>query len=247
MPEPTLHDEIWARYQEVHEGHLNYDPVLHRSWAKKSMFKNIAPHFRNPMIPKHDVDLLEIACGQGHMLEALGAYGHYKREGTDLCPINVIKCQAHGLKVQLRDVFKNPLDQRFDAILMMGIIEHIKKDELLPSMRNVMRMLRPGGSLVITTQNMDAVIGTHYRYLDMTHELGFTRESLNQIGRLCTDGLVEVYPWRDPVPDGLVRKTAWVLRRLYRPLWKAHVFLSEPERFHSWFAELGLIGVWWKK
>ena len=41
--------------------------------------------------------------------------------------------------------------------------------------------LRAGGAVLIDVPNMDWLFAGHERYMDFTHELGFTQESLSQL------------------------------------------------------------------
>jgi SAM-dependent methyltransferase len=230
----SLHAEAFSRYHETHEGHLGY--TGREEWAREVYRLNFLPHM--PAFVGHRV--LEIACGQGDMVRVFREKG-FSVVGTDLDSSNVRKTEH----VVLHNVFERPIQStQFDIIVMMGIIEHIPKDELLPAMRNVRSMLAPGGALFITTQNMDSMMGDHFRYLDITHELGFTRESLSQVGRLA-GFKPEVYRFINPPPQTSWK--AWVVRRivpLYRRLYGLHLKLVEPAMGKTWWDADGLLGVW---
>jgi 2-polyprenyl-3-methyl-5-hydroxy-6-metoxy-1,4-benzoquinol methylase len=229
----TLHEEIWARYQEVHAGHVE-DYASRGPWMREYARLNVVPHF-----PPDARNVLEIACGNGDLLHALRRLGFYVT-GTDLCPANVERT-SH---VYLRDVFKQPLDARFDAIVAMGIIEHLPKDELLPALRACASMLKPGGTVQFHTQNMDAAIGVHYRYLDITHELGFTHESLAQVGRVVFPHVYVapmVYP-PDTTPGWKAAVLKWASAR-YRNLYRWHLKLLGTPVIDTWYDKVGLVGV----
>ncbi len=220
-----LHDEVWSRYQSVHESHCQYRE--RRAWMHRYAALSVFPHLPPP--PAH---VLEIACGAGDMMAVVRDAG-YTTLGTDLCPENV----RGG--VLMRDVFKDPLPEQFDAIIAQGIIEHLHKEELLPALRAVKSMLKPGAAVQFHTQNMDARIGVHYRYLDITHELGFTRESLAQVGRLVFDD-VAVYPMVYPPPEGWRARLA---QRVWKRLYRKHLeYLGDPVQ-DSWWDVIGLVGV----
>jgi hypothetical protein len=127
---------------------------------------------------------------------------------------------------------------------MMGIIEHIEKDDLYEAMVNVRSMLTPHGRVVITTQNMDSDVGVHYKYMDLTHELGFNRESMLQLGRLMFER-AEVFPWEYPEEKAttLRQKVGRRVRKLYRKLYHLHLTLLGTSRVDNWYSAPGLIGV----
>jgi 2-polyprenyl-3-methyl-5-hydroxy-6-metoxy-1,4-benzoquinol methylase len=226
----TLHSEAFHRYQETHEGHFDY--TGREEWAHKFFELNFLPL----LTPKHHT-VLEIACGAGDMLRVFREKG-YTAVGTDLCPDNVRRTEG----VFLHDVLVKPIrSHRFDIIVMMGVIEHLKKDALLVALRNVRSMLAPNGLVFITTQNMDSPMGDHFRYLDITHELGFTRESLAQVGRLADFKRVEVYKTQNPGEQP--RGWKGVVKRLYRLVYELHLRLLGGCYRGTWWDADGLLGV----
>jgi len=232
----TLHEEVWARYQDIHEQHLDYRGRT--VWMREYAVLNVIPHF-----PPGARDVLEIACGAGDLMDTLRETG-YNVIGTDLCPANRTTMGARGHHVLATDVFKSPLPEQFDAIVAMGIIEHLHKEDLLPALRACKTMLRPGGTVQFHTQNMDAPIGVHYRYLDITHELGFTPESLAQVGRLVFPR-VRVMPMVYP-PDTTPGWKTSVQRALspwYRKLYRLHLRLLNTPVIDAWWDKVGLVGV----
>jgi SAM-dependent methyltransferase len=225
-----IQEEAFARYHETHEGHVN-DRSARDEWAMDFFEDNFARR-----LPRGAYSVLDVGCGDGAMMRAFKAEGLVVA-GTDLDPHNV----RQG--VFIYDVLKLPLKSvKFDVVVFMGIIEHLRKDDLLPSLRNLRSMLAPGGVLLITTQNMDSPMGDHFRYLDITHELGFTRESLCQVGRLAGFTKVEAYKGvhRDPDPPGLKR---WA-KRLWRRLYAIHVRVTGGAMADTWWDADTLVGVW---
>jgi SAM-dependent methyltransferase len=226
-----IQDEAFARYQETHEGHFDY--TGREKWAYQFCCHNFLPHLTRPVGHR----MLEIGCGAGDMLRVFRKKG-FSAVGTDLCKDNV----SRDSKVFLHDVLTKPFrNTQLDVIVMMGVIEHIRKDDLLSSLRNVRSMLAPGGVLFITTQNMDSPLGDHFRYLDITHELGFTRESLNQVGRLA-GFKPECFPVVNPtVPERGLRK---LVKGLWRRLYRVHVRVCGGAMADTWWEHDGLLGVW---
>ena len=80
--------------------------------------------------------------------------------------------------------------RRFDVVFAKAIVEHIPRPDLLPLVRALARSLRPGGRVIIDVPNMDWILASHERYMDMTHESGFTRESLTTMLSLAFDDVV---------------------------------------------------------
>jgi SAM-dependent methyltransferase len=134
--------------------------------------------------------------------------------GIDLSPEDVEACKkiAPRANVVCGDASEFlPLRQEeFDIILLKAVLEHMGKEQVIPFLQHVRRALRKGGTAIIDVPNMDWLLAQHERYMDFTHELGFTRESLSQVMRNVFDD-VSVFKGK-AVPDKRL------LVRFMRPL-----------------------------
>ena len=86
--------------------------------------------------------------------------------------------------------FVDAHESSFDIVFAKAIVEHIPRPDLLPLVRALARSLKPGGRVIIDVPNMDWILASHERYMDMTHESGFTRESLTTMLSLAFDDIV---------------------------------------------------------
>ena len=96
-------------------------------------------------------ELLEVGCGQGLFLEHARAAG-WQVQGVDVLPPVCELARARGLLVftgELRDAGLGA--GRFDVVTMSEVIEHIV--DPVPLMREILRVLRPGGVAVLGTGN----------------------------------------------------------------------------------------------
>jgi 2-polyprenyl-3-methyl-5-hydroxy-6-metoxy-1,4-benzoquinol methylase len=114
--------------------------------------------------------------------------------GVDVSPENVVAAQRRGLDVEcmdalsfLKEAIKN--GDRFNLISLQDVIEHFSKPDLVDLLILVTKALEPGGILLIKTGNASSLVASAGRYIDFTHELMFTEESLRQI--LLTVGFKE--------------------------------------------------------
>jgi SAM-dependent methyltransferase len=64
-----------------------------------------------------------------------------------------------------------------DAVIAFDVLEHFGRDELIPLVDAVHRVLRPGGRWIIHVPNGESPFFGSIRYGDLTHELAFTRQS----------------------------------------------------------------------
>jgi 2-polyprenyl-3-methyl-5-hydroxy-6-metoxy-1,4-benzoquinol methylase len=76
---------------------------------------------------------------------------------------------------------------KFDVIIIKAVLEHIPKDKVGELIQLMYESLTNEGVLIIDVPNMDWLFASHERYMDFTHEVGFTKESIEQVLRLHFD------------------------------------------------------------
>jgi SAM-dependent methyltransferase len=105
-----------------------------------------------PPAPAH---VLEIGTTPGQFTAILRRAG-YTVAGVDLFPEQRAELwRSLGVEVRFCNLDEQPLpydDVRFDAVVFSEVIEHLAGSPL-PALREMARVLRPGGRLVITTPN----------------------------------------------------------------------------------------------
>lgn len=102
--------------------------------------------------------IMDVGCGDGFHLNLLREYGEksWVMEGIDINRRAVEMAEKSGLKVHLGGVeeINLPADG-YDLALMIQTIEHVEKPESV--LLRVRELLRPGGKLVIVTDNTDSL------------------------------------------------------------------------------------------
>jgi predicted SAM-dependent methyltransferase len=73
--------------------------------------------------------------------------------------------------------------ETYDLIILKAVLEHVSKEKILPFLTTIRNALKTNGMILIDVPNMDWLMAQHERYMDFTHEVGFTRESLAQVMR----------------------------------------------------------------
>ena len=105
-----------------------------------------------------DARILDVGCGDGFHLKLLRQYGKksWELEGIDIDKRAIEMAEKSGLSVHHGSIESIALPQnRFDLALMIQTIEHVEKPaEVLMAVRN---FLKPGGRLVIVTDNTDSL------------------------------------------------------------------------------------------
>jgi O-antigen chain-terminating methyltransferase len=117
--------------------------------------------------------VLDLGCGRGELLELLTARS-VAAYGVDTSAEHVRRCCERGLDVRAEDarIHLASLPERsLGAITAIQLVEHLQTGELVEIIELAARALRPGGMLVLETQNPEnVVVGSSDFYLDPTHE-----------------------------------------------------------------------------
>lgn len=113
--------------------------------------------------------ILELGCGMGGLAVAL------RREGCDVIPLdfNMDYCQITRLRGQRYGMNVNPINalgeslpfkrQIFDTICCFNVLEHVQSTEKV--LRELYRVLKAGGSVIVTVINKHAFKDPHYHLL----------------------------------------------------------------------------------
>jgi SAM-dependent methyltransferase len=106
-------------------------------------------------LPPAPARVLEIGTTPGTFTEILRRAG-YEVAGVDLFPDQRAELWRRlGVEVRFCNIDEQPLpfeEASFDAVVLSEVIEHLVSAPL-PALREMARVLRPGGRLVITTPN----------------------------------------------------------------------------------------------
>jgi len=103
-------------------------------------------YFLYPRICKglHD-RLLDFGCGIGDFLRY-----HKNAIGVDINQHNIEYCKMQGLDAKLLQNDRIPFpDKHFTSIVMDNVIEHIPQEEVPSVLHEIIRVMKPGGTLLI--------------------------------------------------------------------------------------------------
>jgi SAM-dependent methyltransferase len=105
-----------------------------------------------------DARILDVGCGDGFHLRLLRDFGPggWSLEGVDASPRAVDAARRAGLTVHQGTVETMALPEaQYDLVLLIATIEHV--DDPPGVLRAVRRLLRPGGRVVIVTDNTETL------------------------------------------------------------------------------------------
>lgn len=128
--------------------------------------------------------IIDIGCGIGGVLNFLKNKGCTDIFGVDYSEEQVEVCQKYITdKITKADIFDflKSNSKKYDIIIMLDVLEHFQKNKIIELLQLVYASLSSVGKVIIRTPNMGSIIASHGRYLDFTHETGFTSESLWQV------------------------------------------------------------------
>jgi len=215
---------IFEKYKEIHgdfsqtsdqkELQEQYDFFAEKNYSR--YLKNVAKN----------APILEIGSYLGHHLKWLQDNGFTNLHGVELdkdaCDFSKKYCNLNNISnCNIKDYIKKS-DQKFDVILMKATLEHFEREEIPEILQGINDLLNSNGLVIISVPNMDWLMASHERYMDLTHRMGFTQESLAALLRLFFRQ-VQVEPFIIFQPLGRwqfwqiqKRKFAiWFLRKLF--------------------------------
>lgn len=137
--------------------------------------REICARFRRDPTDSRALDglaILDIGCGGGLLTEPLARLGA-TMVGADAGSANIAAARAHaetqGLAIDYRATTAEALaaeGAQFDVVVAMEIVEHVA--DLPMFLREIAKMVRPGGLLVLATMNRTlksfalAIVGAEY-------------------------------------------------------------------------------------
>ena len=188
--------------------------------------RDMDPSFGNLLPTNLDARILDIGCGMGHFLHYLNLKGYRNLMGVELSPEQVDFCRKTvNLNVLLISDLVSFLTERpqsWECIIFKDVIEHLPRRQVIPTLSAIFQALTPGGVAIVETGNLASPAGMFVRYIDFTHESGFTENSLRQILRavgfsdiVITGNSPGIYSWRSYFRIALQRLWHQCLRIMY--------------------------------
>ena len=131
--------------------------------------------------PCRDSTILEIGCSFGWFLHYLDERGYPNILGIDSDSEKIDIIKKFGVnKAENIDAFVFLKDKKeyYDLVVVTYVLEHIPKDKIFEFLNLIYESLKKGGKIIVTVPNMESPLNLRIRYLDFTHELSFTVNSL---------------------------------------------------------------------
>ena len=214
---------MWYTLKEYNEEYYKiYARRRKVDWNRISSFRWIKETLR---VAPGDV-LLDAGCGDGNFLHYLCGQVGARGVGVDSSGValKVAAAQFPRFTYCAGDLTCLPFrDASFTKVLCFNVIEHVRQQD--EAMRELRRVLRPGGSIVFGTNIRDSLGWRLYQGVigDHTHEREFTvREFLGFI-----QGYFTVAAWAKK--SGVFRVPAW-LRWVFQRFLKGDILVEARKR-----------------
>jgi SAM-dependent methyltransferase len=184
-------------------------------------FNNVVKWNYKSWFQKDYSSLLEIGCYLGYTLKAIQELDQFQ-------VIEAIEISESAASLAINNTGLNTIycedafsflpmhPEKYDVIIMKAVLEHIPKDQTGKLLELIYLSLRKGGVALISVPNMDWIGAGHERYMDFTHEIGYTLESLQNVVGMYFD-TVEVKTMKY---DFVINLTSFIRIRLLQPVVK---------------------------
>jgi O-antigen chain-terminating methyltransferase len=143
---------------------------------------------------------IDLGCGRGEWLELLKEAG-FEAVGIDLSEAMVAGCRDLGFDVRREDARTAlqtlPADSQ-SIVSGLHIVEHMAFEDVISIVRESLRVLVPGGLLILETPNPDNIrVATHSFYFDPTHRNPLPSELLSFTAEFCGFARAKVLGFRE--------------------------------------------------
>lgn len=219
----AIETEYSRHYARLHQFTDEYYAGMARSYRR----------FLRKYLPgDRDVRILDVGCGTGFLLNAAIEAGYANAEGIDVDRGQVRIGRERRLPIDLiaaEDVqgWLRARAGKFDVVLMIDVLEHIRKDGQLSMLRAVHAALAPGGRLICQVPNALFPFATYNRFIDWTHECLFSRESLAYVMENAgfeilqiEDGHDKPSPPRAFIANAIMGSVRAVLQAMFAGFWR---------------------------
>ncbi|CAD6509648.1 hypothetical protein LMG27952_00298 [Paraburkholderia hiiakae] len=130
------------------------------------------PFIRPLVTERGNAIALDLGCGRGEWLDLTSAEG-FHAQGVDLDEGMLVACHERGMDVQQRDaldMLRSLPDASVSVVSAFHVVEHISFGDVRELITETMRVLVPGGVLIMETPNPEnIVVAGSLFYMDPTH------------------------------------------------------------------------------
>jgi 2-polyprenyl-3-methyl-5-hydroxy-6-metoxy-1,4-benzoquinol methylase len=193
----------------------------------------LACNYRNFLPSDKNSKILEIGPGFGELASFLieeHGYSHFIGIDLDSEVVNFCNSLYPNKFFQVTNTqdFLKDKSSQIDLVFMLHVLEHIPKEQTISFLSDIRNSLSDNGFLIVEVPNMsNPLFGLNFRYVDFTHEIGFTENSLKYVLNKAGFSEISLYASKTPsnslarilqrimqlMVNGIVR----MLQKIYMP------------------------------
>lgn len=167
-------------YHEIEAGY--YDRVYRQGKGTQWFWHHHRFRAVKDLLPRPCDRILDLGCGPGTFLGNLDVPFKYGL-GIDLAAAQIEFAQQTysrpDLEFRAADVRGLAVDELFDAVVSIEVIEHLPPAETQPFLRAIRDMLKPGGTVILTTPNYRSLWPLLERLVSRIGPVDYTRQHIN--------------------------------------------------------------------
>ena len=176
--------------------------VLSRSTAKYYA----AELKRAGVLDASGLKVLEVGFGNGDFMTFCKQRG-WTVTGTEINPELVAIGRAAGFDARIASDLDSLDADSFDLVVTIDVLEHIPPDGTISFLQSLLRVLRPGGSLVAHFPNADSPFGLYNQNGDTTHVNAIGTGKARYYAHAAGAELVFLHGEARPIPAGSLAHT----------------------------------------
>lgn len=196
MNQVNFTDKMYLDFEEKYRGSME-------EIKKKQLF-----YVDNYVLPNVSADslgmVIDIGCGRGEWLSLLAERG-YRGVGVDLNTESLKCCEDKNIKTVCMDgidYLKTLPAESVKLLTSFQLVEHITTNQLLELMKQIARVMRKDGLVIIETPNPSNVnVGASAFYLDLTHKRQIPSELLTFIAEENELTVMDIAHWQQEEID----------------------------------------------
>lgn len=178
--------------------------------------------------------IVDIGCGYGFTLRALRDAGYSNLVGLEISTQQAEQAKRAGFVVEVTDDTTGWLRERpgrFALAVLFDVLEHVPPSAQVEFLRSIHASLKPGGVVLLTVPNANAILSSRWRYNDFTHHSSFTEHSLFFVLKNAGFESIEMdtrkglrsMPWRLWRAEERIAFRKWLIRWCWLQVHKAEI------------------------
>lgn len=183
----------------------------------------------NALLPR-DKPAIDLGCGRGEWLDLLASRS-FETVGVDLNPDFLSECKKRGHAMHDRDALDYLVsceDESSSIVSAFHLIEHLPNRVLVDLIRQALRVLAPGGMLILESPNPENIaVSADTFYLDPTHTAPRHPLTMHFLVKRCGFSSVEILRLKEHRMDPVTPFDAWEKQQGDEGAREAAAFLRE--------------------